>query len=228
MVTDDQEERREQVVFWVRRDTQCSDCGDELHSGSAIILENGAPMCLECAGLDHLEYLRRGDAALTRRSRKHSSVSLPVVEWSRARKQYERQGILAEPEAIAKAEEECLADADVRERQRQRRRQQEGRLDSEHVEAFARRIKELWPGCPDAEARRIAEHACRRHSGRVGRTAAAKGLDEEAVDLAVRAAIRHRHTRYGQLLAQGWFRDEARREVKQEMYEVEAKWRDMA
>jgi hypothetical protein len=33
---------------------------------------------------------------------------------------YERQGILAEVEAIAQAERECLADSEIRERRRER------------------------------------------------------------------------------------------------------------
>ena len=35
-----------------------------------------------------------GDAALTRRARMHSPLSAVVVRFSRARKRYERQGIL--------------------------------------------------------------------------------------------------------------------------------------
>jgi hypothetical protein len=41
-----------------------------------------------------------------------------VVRWSRSRKRYERQGILAESEAIERAEPECLSDAEVRARHR--------------------------------------------------------------------------------------------------------------
>ena len=58
------------------------------------------------AVLDHLVYLGRGDAALTRRARKYSSLAAVVVRFSRARKQYERQGILVEPEALHRAEGE--------------------------------------------------------------------------------------------------------------------------
>jgi hypothetical protein len=38
-----------------------------------------------------------------------------VVRWSRARKRYERLGLLVEEAALARAEEECLADAAIRE-----------------------------------------------------------------------------------------------------------------
>jgi len=56
----------------------------------------------------------------------------------------------------------------------------------------------------------IAEHACQKYSGRVGRSAAAKALDEQAVHLAVIAHIRHAETGYDALLAQGCERSEAR------------------
>ena len=63
------------------------------------------------------------------------------------------------------------------------------------MQKFARRIGELFPGCPCDDQDLIAEHACRKYSGRVGRSAAAKELDSEAVQLAVRAHVRHVHTR---------------------------------
>src|SRR5205085_1586945 len=84
----------------IRRETKCSDCGDELGPGRLLRMEGDRPLCLSCADLDHLEFLGRGDTALTRRASKYSRLRAVVVQWSRTRKQYERQGILAEPEAI--------------------------------------------------------------------------------------------------------------------------------
>jgi len=49
----------------------------------------------------------------------------------------------------------------------------------------------------------IAEHACRKHSGRVGRSTAAKEMDKEAVRLAVAAHVRHHATNYDELLLTG-------------------------
>jgi len=65
-------------------------------------------ICLECADLNHLEYLPSGDAALTRRSKKYSKLTAVVLKWSKARKHYERQGLLVEVEALEKAEEKQL------------------------------------------------------------------------------------------------------------------------
>ena len=101
-------------------------------------------------------------------------------------------------------------------------------LDRENVAEFAKHIAARYPGCPRDEARRIAEHACRKHSGRVGRSAAAKSFDPETIDFAVAARARHAHTRYDDLLSRGWFRDEARREVRGEVNAVLEKWSEPA
>src|SRR5438552_17134789 len=82
------------VVFSIINPSVCSDCGAELARGSFLTMEKQKPLCLECADLDHLVFLQRGDAALTRRSRKYSNLSAVVVKFSRSRRRYERQGLL--------------------------------------------------------------------------------------------------------------------------------------
>ena len=86
-------------------------------------------------------------------------------------------------------------------------------------------MAELFPGCSPDDAVAIAEHACLKHSGRVGRTAAAKELDADAVELAVKAHVRHVHTRYDELLGDGWERHAARSAVADEVNAVLQKWR---
>lgn len=115
-------ESQDIVVFIIRRDSQCSGCGKELWRGSFLRLEKEKALCLACAGLDHLEYLSSGDAALTRRAIKNSKIHAKVVRWSATRKRYERQGILAEPAAIDQAEKENEADAVLRKARRERAR----------------------------------------------------------------------------------------------------------
>ena len=208
------------VVFLVRRDTACAECGRELVRGSMIMLNKERnPLCLACADLDHLEYLSRGNATLTRRASKHSRLRAVVVEWSRARKRYERQGVLVEPEAIEKAEAECLQDAERRERQRDRRRTRETEID--HLcQADSRALSSLF----GQRGEKIAEHACRKYSGRVGRSAAAKGFDPTAIRLAVAASVRHRFTNYDELLLGGYDRQEARAMVRPEVEALLASW----
>lgn len=81
------------TVFITRREEACADCGRELFKGNWIRLEKEKPLCLECADLGHLEFLPRGDTALTRRATKYSPLRAVVVRWSRSRQRYERQGI---------------------------------------------------------------------------------------------------------------------------------------
>jgi hypothetical protein len=212
------------VVFMTRSEPKCDFCGEDLGRGAWIRKVDEKAQCLECADLDHLVFLPQGNAALTRRSGKHSRLKAVVVRWASARKRYERQGILIEEEALERAEEECDADAEERERRRRMAVIRRAELDREYVAEFAKHITTRYPGCPRDEARRIAEHACRKHSGRVGRSAAAKSFDPETIDLAVAARVRHAHTRYDDLLADGWFRNEARHEVRGEIRAVLASW----
>ena len=148
-----------------------------------------------------------------------------MVQWSRTRKRYERQGILAEPKAIERAEAECLGDADRRERQRGRRACREAEFDREYVDTFAAGIRENFPGCPPDNTRRIAEHACRKYSGRVGRSAAAKRFEPKAIALAVAAAVRHEFTNYDELLLKGRDRYDARMLVRGRVDDVLDAWR---
>jgi hypothetical protein len=75
-------------------------------------MEAGQPLCLCCANLSELEYLPRGNAKLTRRVKKDSIKSTVVVEFSRSRKRYERQGILVEKESLRKARQELMIEDD--------------------------------------------------------------------------------------------------------------------
>lgn len=201
------------VVFWLRNETACSECGRELTREAFLFKEREKGLCLACADLDHLEFLARGDPALTRRASKHSRLRAVVVRWSRTRKRYERQGILLESEAIDRAQEECAADREFREARREREAERRAELDLCYVEKFARKIRERYPGCPPGEERTIAEHACRKYSGRVGRSQAAKEFSPEAIDLAVEAHLRHRYTPYDELLMR-YERREAREAVR--------------
>src|SRR6266576_2064462 len=131
---------KELVVISPLNDWTCRECQD---TGDLLVMEGPGPLCLACAELDHLVFLGRGDAALTRR----------------------------------------------------------------------------------AKAASIARHATVRSSGRVGRTAAAKELEERPLVLAVVAAVRHGHTRYDELLMSGMDRGEARAMVRSEVDRILAEWR---
>jgi hypothetical protein len=219
-------EHKDLLVFMIRRESQCAECGEELWLGRFIILEKKDALCLSCADMDHLIYLPAGDAALTRRSTKYSRLHAKVLRWSRTRKRYERQGILVEKEALEKAEEECLSDAEVREIRREREAERRASLDLQYVNQFAKRILELFPKCPAETADLIAQYACLKYSGRVGRSAAAKSFDPGAIGLAVRAYVRHQYTSYDELLFEGYDRQDARVLVHEEIDGILAEWQE--
>ncbi len=188
-------------------------------------MEDDAPLCLTCADVDHLVFLPAGDAALTRRARKGSGLSAVVVRFSRARKRYERQGILVEEHALQEAEASCLADAEARARRRARDEERRREADGQLVDGLTVQIRRLFPGCPPERAEEIATHTAARGSGRVGLTAAGQRGDEHAVELAMVASIRHRDTDYDALLMAGVPRDEARRRGRRDVETVLERWR---
>ena len=213
----------ELVVVSPLRDFTCSVCGEE--QGGWLIMEDGGPVCLACADTSHLVFLASGDAALTRRAKAGSRLSAVVVRFSRARKRFERQGILVEEGALERAEQECLADEDARARRRERDAQRRAGEDLELQARMAAEIVRVFPGCPPERAQSIARHASVRGSGRVGRSAAGRALDPGALQLAVAAAVRHEDTRYDELLMSGIARETARSEVRTEVAHVLEVWR---
>jgi hypothetical protein len=213
------------VVISAIREWTCTECGG---SGDLLLMEGPGPLCLRCAEMDHLGFLPSGEAALTRRARKASGLSAVVVRFSRARRRYERQGVLVEEAALERAEAECLADEEARSRRRLREQARRAEEDLKFQAEMAREIGRLYPGCPAERAREIARHAGARGSGRVGRTAPGRGLDREAVALAVAASVRHRDTCYDQLLMSGTSRAEARARVRADVSRVLDGWRASA
>jgi hypothetical protein len=199
----------------------CSQCGG---TGAFLLMEAPGPVCLTCADMDHLVLLPAGDATLSRRAKKASPLSLVVVRFSRARKRHERQGILVEEAALERAENECLADEDARARQRLRAAERRKVEDVGFQARFAREIRTLFPGCPEVRADAIALHAAARGSGRVGRSAAGRALDEEAIRLSVVASVRHRDTRYDELLMSGVDRATARDQVRDAVDAILEMW----
>jgi hypothetical protein len=213
------------VVFSILKAGTCADCQTELSPGELLRMERERPLCIDCADLGHLLFLPRGNVALTRRSRKYSSLSAVVLRFSRARGRYERQGLLVERAAVERAEAECLSDEDARRVARERAAAHREKVDAKYIEEFAGHVRGNFPGCPHDEALSIATHACEKYTSRVGRSASAKSFDPTAVELAVKAHIRHVHTTYDSLLAQGWERDEARAKIAGSVAEIVERWR---
>ena len=115
--------------------------------------------------------------------------------------------------APQQAEQECFADAEARARRKEREAARRAELDQEYIQRFA------------AREQIIAEHACLKYSGRVGRSASAKALDLATIILAVVAHIRHAETSYDHLLSEGMDRFQARDEIKEQIQNVFAAWK---
>jgi hypothetical protein len=212
------------TVFSIAKESKCSQCNEDLWKGDFLTMQGNQPLCLQCSDLGHLVYLESGDTALTRRATKHSGLWAVVVRFSRTRGRYERRGVLVTPEALEKAEEECLGDADLRAVRQARDAQKRQTEDLQLAAHMAAKILALYPGCPPGEARGIAAHTASRGSGRVGRSAARRALDDQALELAVAAWVRHRHTRYDELLMRGAERTAARNKIRADVDGVLDRW----
>jgi hypothetical protein len=210
------------VISPLHDDWTCHECGG---SGDLLLMEGPGPICLRCADLDHLVFLSAGDAALTRRAKKASTLSAVVVRFARARKRNERQGILVEQEALDAAEQACLDDQEVRARRRDRDAARRVDQDARFVQQLRAEIECLFPGCPPARAAAIAAWTGTRGSGRVARSGAGRALDPAAVELAVTASIRHQDTDYDTLLIRGIPRAHARDQVRTQVQAVLDRWR---
>jgi hypothetical protein len=217
--------QREILVISPLNDWSCSECGG---SGDLLRMEDSGPICMRCAELDHLLFLPSGEAALTRRAKKHSDLWAVVIRFSRSRRRYERQGLLVEQAALDRAESECLADAEGRARRRERDQIRRSAQDRELQAEMAREIRRLFPGCPAERAEAIASHTAARGSGRVGRSAGGRALEEQAIELAVTASVRHVDTSYDELLMGGLSRREAREAVFADVEQVLTTWRALS
>lgn len=92
------------------------------------------------------------------------------------------------------------------------------------MQAFAKRVRVLFPLCPPGREQEIARHSCRKYSGRGGRTAAAGHLDEGAIRLAAIAHVRHAESDYDAILALTGDRRDARARVDGRVRATLAHW----
>jgi hypothetical protein len=211
------------VVVQPLRAFTCAGChrtGDDM-----LIMEDPGPVCLTCADLDHLVFLPAGDATLTRRAKLVSGLSAVVVRFNRSRRRHERQGLLVEQAAVEQAEQQCLSDEDARARRRERDRRQREFADEAFQLQLSDEIGRLFPGCPPRRAEEISRHTATRGSGRVGRSAAGRALDPDAVTRAVVASVRHEDTGYDGLLMAGVPREQAREQIRPDIDRVLNRWR---
>ena len=208
--------------------TTCSKCKKAIPKGEFFVAEEERflGLCFKCSPFVSYSFLASGDAAMTRRSKKHSTLCGAVLEWNQRRKRFERKGQYVELKAIGLAEQECKADVDKRAVTNQKAAIKRAELDKVYIREFALAIRKMYPNCPENRETEIASHACEKYSGRVGRTADAKEFDEQMIDLAVEAHIRHTETKYDDLFGKGKIKKEIRQDVKGAVLHVMDKWRN--
>ncbi len=217
-----------QNIFLTKKEKlRCISCGKKIPLGKSFVAEseNHKGTCFSCSPFVGYVLLPPGNVAMTRRSKKHSTLCGVVLAWNQRGKRYERRGQLVEAIAIEKARVECEQDQASRDRKNKKAAIIREQKDREFVVNFAEAIRTQYPNCPVKREFAIAMHACEKHSGRVGRTAKAKEFDAKMIDLAVEAHIRHTETNYDQQFGKGKGKKEIRVEIKSDIHTIMNKWK---
>ena len=207
-------------VFITTRESECDECGEELGRKAWITLagERGAVPCVCRSGPSSSARGRHGRDAAGSQAFGFNGDRAQVEPGSQAvrtaRVAGRGGGVAAGREGVSgRRRGPCPA---VR-----GKRNIAGARRTIRRPFCGPRAAQLYPKCPAGRETIIAEHACQKYSGRVGRSALAKNLADEAVDLAVTAHIRHAETKYDQLLRRYWDRSDARAGVAEEVAEFE-------
>jgi len=217
-----------QNIFLTKKEKLiCRDCKKSIRLGDAYVAESETAKgtCFSCSPFKNYPLLPSGDAALTRRSKKHSALCGVLLAWNQRRRRFERKGQYVEAKAIELAKIECEADKAIRVEKNRKAALIREVKDLEYIEAFAKAIRLHYPNCPINREVAIAKHACEKHSGRVGRTANAKVFEKAMIDLAVEAHIRHAETNYDSQFGKGKRKKEIRSDVSFDIQKVLISWR---
>lgn len=213
-------------VYKIPKNTRCAICRRDVKANGMIRVIKEKPRCLKCSGLDKLIFLPSGNRALTMRAEKSSPVYAVVMKWNNKRKRNERQGLLIEKAALKKAGDMCRADGAKRRAAREKAAVNALKNEDLYIDLFTGSVAVAYPGCGMDMAAKIAAHTCRKNSGRVGRSAAAKNFEPHTVKLAVKAYIRHNMTGYDALFEQGYNKVNARRETAAQVEKIMEGWKN--
>ncbi len=210
-----------------RKHVNCVKCNGDIYEGDKILAidEKKRGFCERCANLRELVLLPPGDVAMTRRSKKFSSRTVVFQQWNNRRRRYERKGQYVEPKAIEEARLSCEADREKREATQKKAAAKRIVDDAIYRKMFAIEIRSLFPNMPSNREVEVANHACEKYSGRVGRTASAKEFDEDMITRAVIAHIRHQETDYDDRFGKGKRKREIRDDIRGDVKSVLRKWK---
>ncbi|UTW66384.1 DUF2293 domain-containing protein [bacterium SCSIO 12643] len=215
-------------VYVTKKETlSCQRCKRSVRFGEKFVAESEEHRgtCFKCSPYVNAAFLEPGDAAMTRRSKKHSSYCGVLYVWNKRRRRFERKGQYVEAVAIELAKKECLADQEKRAKNNAKAAVKRAAEDKIYVAEFSKAIRNRYPNCPKGREEAIAQHACEKYSGRVGRTADAKQFDAKMIDLAVEAHIRHAETDYDSQFNKGKTKRMIRSEVKSDITSILRRWR---
>ena len=218
-----------QNIFVTKKEKiTCQKCKKAISKNDFFVSESEKTkgICFSCSPFGNYYFLAPGNVAMTRRSKKHSDLCGVLQEWNQRRRRYERKGQYVEAIAVEKAHIECEADQEKRAIKNQKASILREKQDKVYIEDFAKVIRSYYPNCPSNKEFEIAQHACEKYSGRVGRSASAKEFDKQMVDLAVEAHIRHTETNYDLQFGKGKGKKEIRADVKFDIKKVMNKWKD--
>lgn len=216
------------IFITKKQKLHCAKCQKPIPVGEMFVAEKeeGRGTCFSCSPFSSYTLLPPGNAALTRRSKKHSALCAVLLYWNQKRRRYERRGQYVEAIAIIKAQEECDNDKELREQKNKKAAIKRDILDKEYIQNFGQAIRLQFPNCPPLREYKIAEHACEKNSGRVGRTAHAKQFDLNMIELAVIAHIRHVETNYDTQFGKGQQKNEIRANLKNTIDNILNSWRE--
>ncbi|MBI9067633.1 MAG: DUF2293 domain-containing protein [Salinivirgaceae bacterium] len=217
-----------QNIFLTKKEKlRCNSCGNAIPFGQAFVAESedSKGTCFACSPFVSYTLLAPGNVALTRRSKKHSTLCGVLFSWNQRRKRFERKGQYVEAEAIVKAEKECAADEASRATKNMKAAEIRTIQDKIYIQEFGKAIRAYYPNCPLNREFEIAKHACEKYSGRVGRSASAKQFDSHMIDLAVEAHIRHVETNYDSQFGKGKRKKEIRLDVGGTIKRILVSWK---
>lgn len=215
-------------IFLTKKEKlKCQKCLKTIKKGEAFVAESEKHkgICFNCSEFRYLTLLKPGDAAMTRRSKKHAEKCAVLYQWNQRRKRFERLGQYVDQNAIELARAECEGDKNDRAKKNETAAIKRAEQDKIYIATFAESIRGRYAKMPLKREFEIAKHACEKHSGRVGRTANAKNFDIEMIDLAVEAHIRHKETNYENEFGKGLIKKEIRTKVKLDINNIKRKWR---
>ena len=220
--------KESQNIFLTKKEKlSCTKCKSKIAKGEMFVAEKEEHkgICFNCSLFVNYTLLPPGDVALTRRSKKHSEFCGVLLFWNQRRRRYERKGQYVEAKAIEIAKKECVADAEKREAKNKKAALVREVKDKEYIEQFSAAIRQYYQNCPVGREVEIAQHACLKHSGRVGRSANAKQFDAEMIEQAVVAHIRHVETNYDSRFGKGQKKRDIRADLSSTIKRILLSWK---